>query len=40
MVLVAVQLSVPAVYLPPVFKTPESPTPPQTIISLSVQTAV
>ena len=40
MVLVAVQLSVPAVYLPPVFKTPESPTPPQIIISLPVQTAV
>jgi hypothetical protein len=38
-VLVAVQLSVLGVYLPPVFKA--SPNlPPQTIISLPVQTAV
>ena len=38
MVLVAVQLSVLGLYLPPVFKT--FPYPPQTIISLSVHTAV
>ena len=38
-VLVAVQLSVPGLYLPPVFKTPSSPAPPQIIISLPVQTA-
>ena len=38
-VLVAVQLSVLGLYLPPVFKVP-LPTPPQTIISLPVQTAV
>ena len=38
-VLVAVQLSVPGLYLPPVFKGgPDRP--PQTIISLPVQTAV
>src|SRR5438309_1737179 len=36
-VLVANQLSVPGLYLPPVFK---SPKPPQMIISLPVQTAV
>ena len=29
-----------AQYLPPVFTTPENPVPPQTIISLPVQTAV
>jgi hypothetical protein len=38
--LVAVQLFVPGLYLPPVFKKPESPNPPQMIISLPVQTAV
>ena len=38
-VLVAVQLSVPGLYLPPVFKSSNS-NPPQTIISLPVQTAV
>jgi hypothetical protein len=38
-VLVAVQLSVLALYLPPVLETP-GPLPPQTIISLPVQTAV
>ena len=37
-VLVAVQLSVPGLYLPPVLKVPG--VPPQTIISLSVHTAV
>jgi hypothetical protein len=38
-VLVAVQLSVPGLYLPPLFNT--GPLyPPQTIISLPVQTAV
>ncbi len=37
MVLVAVQLSVLGLYLPPVFK---KNSPPQTIISLPVQTAV
>src|ERR1043166_2734451 len=36
-VLVAIQLSVPGLYLPPVFKAPPS-YPPQTIISLPVQT--
>ena len=36
MVLVAVQLSVPGLYLPPVFKTPVLLNPPQTIISLPV----
>ena len=41
MVLVAVQLSVPGLYLPPVFKkVTKSSAPPQTIISLPVQTAV
>ena len=40
MVLVAVQLSVLGLYRPPVFKAPLVPTPPQTIISLLVQTAV
>src|SRR5215831_3915981 len=41
-VLVAVQLSVPGLYLPPVLKTwnGEKTCPPQTIISLPVQTAV
>ena len=39
-VLVAVQLSVLGLYLPPVFKSPPLPSPPQTIISLPVQTAV
>jgi hypothetical protein len=39
-VLVAVQLSVLGLYLPPVFKTPLLPSPPQTIISLPVHTAV
>jgi hypothetical protein len=39
-VLVAVQLSVLGLYLPPVFKRPETPAPPQTIISLPVHTAV
>jgi hypothetical protein len=38
-VLVAVQLSVPGLYLPPVLETP-GPLPLQTIISLLVQTAV
>jgi len=38
-VVVAVQLSVPGSYLPPVFKEPP-PVPPQTIISVSVHTAV
>ncbi|PYJ24436.1 MAG: hypothetical protein DME89_13725 [Verrucomicrobia bacterium] len=36
--LVAVQLSVPGLYLPPVFKRPLTLNPPQTIISLPVQT--
>ena len=39
-VLVAVQLSVLGLYLPPVFKSPLVLFPPQTIISLPVQTAV
>ena len=39
-VLVAVQLSVPGLYLPPVFRAFELSVPPQTIISLPVQTAV
>ena len=42
-VLVAIQLSVVGLYLPPVFKYVgplEHPNPPQTIISLPVQTAV
>ena len=38
--LVGVQLSEPGLYLPPVFKVPEEASPPQIIISLSVQTAV
>ena len=38
-VLVAVQLSVPGLYLPPVLKRFELALPPQTIISLPVQTA-
>ena len=38
--LVAVQASVPGLYLPPVLKGLRSSAPPQTIISLSVQTAV
>ena len=37
-VLVAVQLSMLGLYLPPVFKSPMSPAPPQTIILLPVQT--
>jgi len=42
LVLVAVQLSVPGLYRPPVLKTlaPLSGVPPQTIISLPVHTAV
>jgi len=36
--LVAVQLSVPGLYLPPVFKRPLTLNPPQTIISLPVHT--
>ena len=43
MVLVAVQLSVLGLYLPPVFRKSQywsQYTPPQTIISLPVQTAV
>jgi hypothetical protein len=40
LVLVAIQLSVLGLYLPPVFKYPLVPTPPQTIISLPVQTLV
>src|SRR5207248_336682 len=39
-VLVAVQLSVLELYLPPVLKPVPWPTPPQTIISLPLQTAV
>jgi hypothetical protein len=39
LVLVAVQLSVPGLYLPPVFKSLPLD-PPQTIISLPVHTAV
>src|SRR6266705_5702020 len=39
-VLVAVQLSVPGLYLPPVFKFMLPSFPPQTIISLPVHTAV
>ena len=39
-VLVAVQLSVPGLYLPPVFKSLTPFPPPQTIIWLPVQTAV
>ena len=38
--LVAVQLLVLGLYLPPVFRRPLSLCPPQTIISLPVQTAV
>ena len=38
--LVAVQLSVVGLYLPPVFKGVVGSVPPQTIISLPVQTAV
>ena len=38
--LVTVQPSVVGLYLPPVFKSPETPLPPQTIISLPVHTAV
>jgi hypothetical protein len=39
--LVAIQLSMPGSYLPPVLRErPAKPTPPQTIISLPVQTAV
>jgi hypothetical protein len=43
LVLVAVQLLVPGLYLPPVFKIipgGQQQNPPQTIISLPVQTAV
>jgi hypothetical protein len=40
MVLVAVQLFVVGVYLPPVFTPLEPSNPPQTIISLPVHTAV
>jgi hypothetical protein len=40
MVLVAVQLSVPGWYLPPVFTGPPGPAPPQMIISLPTHTAV
>jgi hypothetical protein len=39
-VLVAVQLSVLGLYLPPVLKVLKKSVPPQTIISLAVQTAV
>ena len=39
MVLVAVQLLVLELYLPPVLKATPVPSPPQTIISLPVQTA-
>src|SRR4051812_50111340 len=39
-VLVAVQVSVPGSYRPPVFKKPPPLPPPQTIISLPVHTAV
>ena len=39
-VLVAVQLFVLGLYLPPVFTVPLLPPPPQTIISLPVHTAV
>jgi len=39
-VLVAVQLSVPGLYRPPVFKSLLKSFPPQTIISLPVHTAV
>jgi hypothetical protein len=40
-VLIAIQLSVPGLYLPPVFKRLKlKVSPPHTIISLSVQTAV
>ena len=40
MVLVAIQLSAPGLYLPPVLKSVLELYPPQTIISLPVQTAV
>jgi hypothetical protein len=39
-VVVGVQLSVPALYLPPVLKSPPALAPPQTIISLPVHTPV
>jgi hypothetical protein len=39
-VLIAVQVSVTGSYRPPVFETPLLALPPQTIISLPVQTAV
>jgi hypothetical protein len=39
-VLVALQLSVLGLYLPPAFNKPPLPCPPQTIISLPLQTAV
>ena len=38
--LVAVQMLVLGLYLPPVFNAPEEPSPPQTIIPLEVHTAV
>jgi hypothetical protein len=40
MVFVAVQLSVPGLYFPPVFNRVEPSNPPQTIISLPLHTAV
>jgi hypothetical protein len=40
MLVMAVQLSVLGLYLPPSLKLMKSPVPPQTIISLPVQTAV
>jgi len=40
MMLVTVQLLVVGLYLPPVFRTPSPPYPPQTIIRLPVHTAV
>ena len=39
-VVVAVHVSVPGLYLPPVFERPPASIPPQTIIALPVQTAV
>jgi hypothetical protein len=38
--LVAIQASVPGLYLPPVFKSLVPSKPPQTIISMPIQTAV
>ena len=40
MVLVAIQLSLSGLYLPPVLKSLEGPAPPQMIISLPVHTPV